>query len=65
MKIFFRKFRIIFDIDFQIDFESQKLALMVSWFLSLGKKYEIDVRVVFYQWPKLGLELDAEAEFKS
>ena len=37
---------------------------MVSLFLSFGKRYEIDLRVIFYQWPKLGLGLDVEAEIQ-
>ena len=47
-----------------IGHQSQKSALLVSWFLSFGKRYEIDLRVIFYQWPKLGLGLDVEAEIQ-
>ena len=31
---------------------------------SFGKRYEIDLRVIFYRWPKLGLWLDVEAEIQ-
>ena len=62
MKKKFRKFRIIFDIE--IDFESQTLALLVIWFLIFCNRYEIDLKVIFYQWPKLGLGLDVEAEIQ-
>ena len=48
----------------KIDFESQKSALLVSWFSRFGKRYEIDLRVIFHQWPKLGLGLDVEAEIR-
>ena len=48
----------------KIDFESQKSALLVSLFPSFGKRYEIDLRVIFYQWPKLGFGLDVEAEIQ-
>ena len=59
MKNYFRKFCIIFDIE-KIDSESQKSALLVSWFPSFGKRYEIELRFIFYQWPKLDLGLDGE-----
>ena len=49
---------------YKIDFESQKSALLVSWFPSFGKRYEIDLKVIFYQWPKLGLGLNVEAEIQ-
>ena len=37
---------------------------MVSSFLRFGKRYEINLGVIFYQWPKLGLGLDVEAEIQ-
>ena len=40
----------------KIDFVSQKFEF--------GKRYEIDLRVIFYQWPKLGLGLDVEAKIQ-
>ena len=55
MKKKFRKFRIIFDIENWI---------LVRWFLSFDKRYEIDLRIIFYPWPKLGLGLDVEAEIQ-
>ena len=58
MKFFSRNFWIIFY------FESQKSALLVSWFQSFGKRYEIDLRVLFYHRPKLGLGLDVAAEIQ-
>ena len=27
-------------------------------------RYEIDLRAIFYQWPKVGLGLDVEAEIQ-
>ena len=36
----------------------------VSWFLSFGKRYEIDLRVIFYQWPNLDLGWNVEAEIQ-
>ena len=36
-----------------------------GWLISeCGKRYEIDIRVIFYQWPKLGLGLDVEVEIQ-
>ena len=34
----------------------------VSWFPSFGKRYGNDLRVIFYQWPKLCIGLDVEAD---
>jgi hypothetical protein len=36
----------------------------VALISEFGKRYEIDLRVIFYQWPKLGLGLDVEAEIQ-
>ena len=40
----------------KIDFVSQKFEF--------GKRYEIDLRVIFDQWLKLGLGLDVEAKIQ-
>ena len=55
-----RKFRIIFDIENWL----WKSEIGTFGQLSLGNRYEIDLRVIFYQWPKLGLGLDVEAEIQ-
>ena len=36
----------------------------VSWFPSFGKRYGNDLRVIFYQWPKLCIGLDVEADIQ-
>ena len=61
-EFFFRKIRIIFDIENGL-WKSEISAFdhLISEF---GKRYEIDSRVIFNQWLKLGVGLDVEADIQ-
>ena len=55
-----RKIQIIFDIENWLwKSEISTFGQLISEF---GKRYEIDLRVIFYQWPKLGLDVEAEIQ---
>ena len=42
-----------------------KISTMVNGtLLNFGKRYEDDLRVIFYQWPNLHLGLDAQSNQK-
>jgi hypothetical protein len=56
----FYKVWIIFDIENWL----WKSEISTFGHLSFGKRYEVNLRVIFYQWPKLGLGLDVEAEIQ-
>ena len=64
----FRGTFFVIDIFFKSIFKALYLLKLgpffVSWFPSFGKRYGNDLRVIFYQWPKLCIGLDVEADIQ-